>query len=54
MYIYVIQSYDSLCHTFNPYVIAFSKEEDAEKQLVIFKNSSATISYGYIKMWLNT
>jgi len=54
MYIYMIQSYDSYCSHFNPYVVAFKKEEDAEKQIELYNSiGDGSIKYGYRKVWLN-
>jgi len=54
MYIYMIQSYDSYCSHFNPYVVAFKKEEDAEKQIELYDSiGDGHIKYGYKKVWLN-
>lgn len=54
MYIYVIQSYDSYCTYFNPYVVAVLKAEDAEKQIELYDSlGDRSIKYGYKKVWLN-
>jgi len=53
MDIYIVQSYDSLCCSFNPYVVAFEKESDARKQVYFYNHQRSTILYSYVKIWLS-
>lgn len=53
MIIYIIQSYDRLCSTFNPYVIAFEIEDDAIRHIKMFEEMEKNMMFSYVPIFLN-